>query len=302
MSIRKHLYRCGYKYITYPKFIFLCGVGYSTKEEYERSNRGVIDRYIKQLLPDSHIVLSEKMWEDKYDDSIDLLTFEEFLAEVSDAIVLFVESPGSFCELGAFAYADALFSDKLIIVMNEKYRNSKSFIATGPVLKAKADGSKVVYAPIENDALLSSKELRSEILNLVDAIKNKQAKVNKRRINENEDCVFINSFIIEILELLRLVQPIAQNDLLQLYKAVKKFDHFTFVKRDGSKFKRGIKFSYILKLLQTANIIETESCPSVIRFPDYKKTQHLMFKYYGNAIERERNRIICKKYKYGEQV
>lgn len=92
------------------------------------------------------------MWEDDFNDSIDLLIFEEFLAEVSDAIVLFVESPGSFCELGAFAYADALFSDKLIIVMDEKYRRSKSFIATGPVLKASENGSKIVYAQTENGA------------------------------------------------------------------------------------------------------------------------------------------------------
>ena len=42
------------------------------------------------------------MWEDRFDNSIDLLIFEEFLAEVSDSIILFVESPGSFCELGAF--------------------------------------------------------------------------------------------------------------------------------------------------------------------------------------------------------
>ena len=115
-SIRKHLDKSEHKYITYPKFIFLCGKGFNSTEEYKHSNRGIVEDFIKKLIPDTHIVLSEQMWEDGFDDSIDLLIFEEFLAEVSDAIVLFVESPGSFCELGAFAYADALFSDKLIIV------------------------------------------------------------------------------------------------------------------------------------------------------------------------------------------
>lgn len=140
-SIRRHLDKSGHKYITYPKFIFLCGKGFNSQEEYTLSNRGIVDGFIRRLLPDTHIVLSEQMWEDAFDDSIDLLIFEEFLAEVSDAIILFVESPGSFCELGAFAYADTLFSDKLIIVMDEKHRGSKSFIATGPVLKAREDGS-----------------------------------------------------------------------------------------------------------------------------------------------------------------
>ena len=129
-SIRKHLDRSEHKYITYPKFIFLCGKGFDTQAKYTQSNRGITDDFIRRLLPDTHIVLSERMWEDGFDNSIDLLIFEEFLAEVSDAIILFVESPGSFCELGAFAYADALFSDKLIIVMDEEYRESKSFIST----------------------------------------------------------------------------------------------------------------------------------------------------------------------------
>lgn len=299
-SIRKHLDKSEHKYITYPKFVFLCGKGFTNQEEYKQSNRGIVDDFIKKLLPDTHIVLSEQMWEDGFDDSIDLLIFEEFLAEVSDAIVLFVESPGSFCELGAFAYADALFSDKLIIVMDEKHRGSKAFIASGPVLKAKEDGSKIVYAQTENGALLSSPELRTEILDMVQTLKSKRSRVNKRVVNEDKDHVYISSFLVEILEIIRLVQPISVSDLLQLYKEIKQFDGFTLVKRDGNRFKREIKFSYILKLLQTAKIIEIES--SIIKFPNYEKTQHLMLKYFGNGIERERNRIICRKYRYGEHV
>lgn len=299
-SIRKHLDTCEYKYITYPKFIFLCGKGFSTSEEYKQSNRGIVDNFIKKLLPDTHIVLSEQMWEDGFGNNIDLLIFEEFLAEVSDAIILFVESPGSFCELGAFAYADALFSDKLIIVMDEKYRESKSFIATGPVLKAKKDGTRIVYAQTENRALLSSTELRTQILDMVQTFTSNRSKVNKRKINVDRDQVFISSFLVEILEIIRLTQPISVSDLLQLYKKIKQFDVFTLVKRDGDKFKREIKFSYVLKLLQTAKIIEIES--SVIRFPDYEKVQYLMLKNSGHVMERERNRIICRKYRYGEHI
>lgn len=299
-SIRKHLDRSEHKYITYPKFIFLCGKGFGTQAEYTQSNRGITDDFIRRLLPDMHIVLSERMWEDGFDNSIDLLIFEEFLAEVSDAIILFVESPGSFCELGAFAYADALFSDKLIIVMDEEYRESKSFISTGPVLKAREDGSKIVYADIKNGALLSSREFRTEILDLVQKLKSKRAQINKRTINKDKNQVYISSFLIEILEIIRLVQPISSSDLVQLYKNIKQFDEFTLVKRDGNKFKREIKFNYILKLLQTAKIIEIEG--SVIKLPNYEKTQYLMLKYFGNGIERERNRIICRKYRYGEHL
>lgn len=255
---------------------------------------------MKKLLPDVHIVLSEDLWEDGFNDSIDLLSFEEFLAEVSDAIILFVESPGAFCELGAFAYADALFSDKLFIVMDEKYRDSQSFISTGPVLKAKENGSKVVYAQIENGALLASNELRTEMLALTETVKTKRSAMNKRTINNDENRVNISSFILEILELLRLSQPITSTDLIQLYKEIKGFKSFTFVKRNGEKFKPEVKTGYIWKLLKNAGILK-EIAPYMI-LSNCDKTQHMMLKYYGNAMERERNRLICRKYRYGDRV
>ena len=301
-SIRTHIEKNGSKYITYPKFIFLCGKGYDKEKlnTYKNSNRGIIQDFINKLLPDAKIVLSEQMWEEGFDENIDLLTFEEFLAEVSDAIILFVESPGSFCELGAFAYANALFSDKLVVVMDEQYRENQSFISTGPVLKAKKDGSKVVYAQIEDGALLASSEIRNVMLELADRIKSKKSTINKRIINDNHKQVYISSFIIEILEVLKIVQPISRTDLLQIYKLIKNYESFTLVKRDGHEFNREIKFGYILKLLQTANIIEEKL--SIITLSDHNKLQSFMLKYSGYAMDRERNRIICKKYKYGEYV
>lgn len=119
-SMKSHLDNNTNRFITYPKFVFLCGTAYS-EQEYAKTNRGIIDKYLKSKSDDIFIVLSEKLWEDSFEPSIDLLTFEEFLAEVSDVIILFVESPGSFCELGAFVFAENLFSDKLIIVIDKKY-------------------------------------------------------------------------------------------------------------------------------------------------------------------------------------
>ena len=303
--IRDHLEKRDFRYITYPKFFFLCGKGFdkSDKNAYRNSNRGILQSYIERLLPDAKIVLSEQMWEDGFDQCIDLLVFEEFLAEVSDVIFLFVESPGAFCELGAFAYADALFSDKLIIIMDEKYRSSRSFISTGPVLKAKLDGSRVVYAPINNGALLSSSELRYEITSLVDSIKTRQTPMNKRFVNR-ETNVYINSFITEIIELLKLVQPIPVRDIVPLYKLIKGFNSFALVDRTGNKFKREIKISYIMKLLQNARIIDIIGTgdAAVIKLCDYQKIQNLMLRYYGNGMDRERNRLLCRKYRFGECV
>lgn len=280
-SIRNHLDSRDSKYITYPKFIFLCGKGFdkNIQDSYWNTNRGIIHRYMEKLLPDINIVLSEQLWEDGFDSTIDLLTFEDFLAEVSDAIILFVESPGSFCELGAFAYADSLFSDKMVIVLDEKYREERSFIATGPVLKALDNGSKVVYAEIKDGALLASAELRSAVIDLTNKMKIKVSAINKRVINKNVN-VHIGAFIPEILEIIKLAQPIKSADLIQLYKDIKGFENFTFVKRNGESFSREIQVKYIWKLLEVSNIVQIKA--SYISLIDYLKPQSFMLKSQSN--------------------
>lgn len=299
-NLQRHFEKEASKYITYPKFIFLCGKGYGSAQQYNETNRGILEKYIKKTCPDAFIVLSEQLWEDEFGASIDLLTFEEFLAEVSDAIVLFVESPGTYCELGAFAYADTLFSDKLIVVIDEKYRNGKSFLADGPVSKAKKDGSSVVYAPLNNGALLSSSELRNVTLRLVSKLQSKNATLNKRRQNKDANKILINSFIVEILELIKIMQPITMQDLLLLYKAVKGFNSFTFTKRDGNFYHSEIKVNYIIKLLECVNILKRDGVH--LRLANHQKTQSLMFKYSRRAELTERNRILCLKYKWGDKV
>ena len=299
-SLREHFEKESSKYITYPKFIFLCGRGFGPEENYSDTNRGILENYIKMTCPDAFIVLSEKLWETDFSTNIDLLTFEEFLAEISDSIILFVESPGTYCELGAFAYADTLFSDKLIIVMDEQYRGGKSFLADGPVSKARKDGSHVVYAPLSAGALLSSKELRDVTLELITKFSSKSALINKRTVNDAANSVRVNSFVIEILELIRITQPIISIDLIELYKEVKGFTNFKFIKRDGSPFHSEIKTSYIFKLLENANIIRNES--QSLTLVNHKKTQNLMFKYHGHAELVERNKMLCRKYKWGEKV
>jgi len=62
----------------------------------------------------------------------DLLEFESHIAELSAAIVLVLESPGSLAELGIFSSFDQ-FRDKLILVMSSLHYEEDSFIKLGPV-------------------------------------------------------------------------------------------------------------------------------------------------------------------------
>lgn len=186
-----------------------------------------------------------------------------------------------------------------MLVLDEAYRNSRSFISTGPVLKASDNGSKVVYAEIKYGALLASEELRSVVLDLTSRMKTKISSINKRTINKDTN-VYISSFIPEVLEIIRLAQPILSADLIQLYKDIKGIDTFTFIKRNGEAFSREIQVTYIWKMLEVAQIVRIDE--GYLSLLNYSKTQNFMLRYSGNAMDRERNRIICRKYRYGEKV
>lgn len=62
----------------------------------------------------------------------DLLQFESDAGCLSQLIVIFLESPGAWVELGAFAN-DPDLCKKLLIVVPEKYRTGESFIELGPL-------------------------------------------------------------------------------------------------------------------------------------------------------------------------
>lgn len=296
-SLKSSLVSDEYKSNTYPKFIFLCGAGYSKQDEYNITNRGIIDSYIKSKdkYGNIFIVLSEKLWEYGFTSNIDLLTFEEFLAEVSDSIILFSESPGSYAELGAFAYAGNEFSKKLTIVIDKKYEGSKSFLNTGPVFKSKNNKANVIYAPLLNCELLSSKEMRDTINSQTDRFSNKLLKENRLFINKKEESVNIKSFIVEILELIKILQPINKYELIDVYKEIKNFKSFKFVKKDGKEFSKEIKYDYIIKLLNTTNLIKLSN--DTIKLNNAHKIQHFMFKSINNENQ-QRNKLLCRKYKY----
>jgi hypothetical protein len=60
------------------------------------------------------------------------LQMENYLGQLADVLVIIVESPGTFTELGAFSLSEPL-RKKLLPILNSRHRNPNSFIETGPV-------------------------------------------------------------------------------------------------------------------------------------------------------------------------
>jgi hypothetical protein len=133
-----------------PNVIFLCGGRTSDPKRVDLPYRSVRDyffRHIKTNNPDiaKRLKLAEEI-NDWFDQGVfsDLLELEEYLADLSDVIILFVESPGSIAELGAFATSDRV-RPKILTIINSLHPG-RSFIADGPVRRLKSADPALVYS------------------------------------------------------------------------------------------------------------------------------------------------------------
>jgi hypothetical protein len=130
--------------------IFLCGG--SGKEE-EKFRRKVGEKISSKL---SNYKYSVYYPEDMFIELIlgyqkqDLLTLENLLADSASAVVILLQSPGTFTELGAFTNYKKL-SNKLIVIIDPRFERRRSFINLGPIrfLKDKTK-SKVLFMPMDN--------------------------------------------------------------------------------------------------------------------------------------------------------
>lgn len=205
-----------------PKFIFLCG---QKPEDQIRTNRDHIMRVLRGF-QDVRVVLAEELWNRA---DVDLLSFEQFMAHISDCVVLFLESYGTAAELGSFTAVDGLIP-KLLVYEDKKYRTANSFINNGPISKITTgtEPGVVIYGNIES--VLESPELWHRLNSFA-------GRQKKCQVNQDPHHVFYASYCIEVLDLVGILGPVHRSSIVALYKHVKGFESFEFdVKRIGPGF------------------------------------------------------------------
>jgi hypothetical protein len=120
----------------FPALLFFCGGPINDASSPEPwSVRDAVLRAFTLSHPDlsSRIFLAEDFKDWMHDSVYDeLFTFEQHLASLSSAIVIFVESAGSIAELGAFSQLDGV-KEKLIIFVPTELYEKDSFIKLGPI-------------------------------------------------------------------------------------------------------------------------------------------------------------------------
>lgn len=148
----------------------------------------------------------------------DSLTFEGILADISDEIIIIVESVGTFCELGAFSFSENLVN-KLYVINDEEHKEDKSFINRGPIRKINSSRSgKSKYIIYDTDKW----KLDIDLINHFGKWRNKKISYmppEKIIISSKEKCVVnIKNFVYEVINIISIFQPITQKEFLIIYK------------------------------------------------------------------------------------
>jgi hypothetical protein len=192
-----------------PHWVFLCG-GPTTDSIRApiRSARDYFYRYIKSHAPDlrKRVRLAEEIndWFDE-DTFADLLELEVYLADLSDLTILFVESPGSLAELGAFATAD-LLRPRTLAVLNSSHKVTRTFIADGPVRKIRKCNKNLIHYYEWNDKKPSDRSNRDVFEDMSKelvkrALGHASKKAKERTLNKKSDghTMFLIADLIDLL-------------------------------------------------------------------------------------------------------
>lgn len=120
-----------------PEFIAIFGSVISLNKRYTKpkSQRDAFYWWLLEKRADlKELLLLPESYNDWSDFSVysDLLLFEQDLGYLTSAVLIFLESPGSIAELGAFSQIESL-SERLIVVVNEDHHPKRSFISLGPL-------------------------------------------------------------------------------------------------------------------------------------------------------------------------
>jgi hypothetical protein len=196
------------------KIVFVCGANSTEKCI---SNREKFLAYAEKHLGDFRFFRAEDVFNAFGAATMpDLLSIEDNLGDYSDCIIVLCESESAFAELGAFALSDSLVK-QLLIINNEEFASSQSFINLGPIAKAdkKSKFAPAVFADFE--AILRSAPDIEIRLNKIPHQRRKKV------LFENPPSFEKLSSKLKLLllaDLITLFSPLSQKELIEVLKVL----------------------------------------------------------------------------------
>ena len=196
-KIRDDVYKPAFSFKT---TVFLCGADITQKDKIRFKIADALKKWFWADIIYPEDIFDELLYSSK---TKDLLSLEGLLADSVDAIVIIPESPGSFAELGAFANDEQL-RNKLICIVDKKYKKDKSFINQGPLrLVKKANKFGVIFIDPDN--------IDGEIDKIISSLK-KMKKVSAK-LGNKISLLQLENFLLPSIFLL---EPVSKETLVNL--------------------------------------------------------------------------------------
>ncbi len=186
--------------------IFVCGASLDANNG-KNARKRFLD-YSKANLPDYDIFIAEKFF-DLFKGDMDLLTVEDKLGNYSDCIIIFLESPSSIAELGAFSNNEKLVK-QLLVINDKEHETATSFIIKGPLVKIskQSEFGETIYCNMQR-----SLEAIGEIKKKLIKMKRKYNKGINLKTFEEYSANSEKSKMLFLLDLITLLQPVKQIEL-----------------------------------------------------------------------------------------
>ena len=257
--------------------IFLCGGKINSRTRPCLSARDYFWHYLHQNEPAlaQRVQLAEEVNTWFRSENVhypDLLELEEDLAHLADIIILFVESPGSIAELGAFAASNTL-KHKTLAVINDSLASPNSFIEDGPVRRLKTNNPEYVHYfkwdPEDLDNAATQQEFAEIATELSTVLKTRDAKHRREvRFNPGQDPGHI---LLLIADLIRIPGVASRSDVAECLKELG-------VSQSTKDLERQ------LSVLTSLGFVTTERRSNQIFFVRKSSAYFLKYAYKDNAI------------------
>ncbi|MEA9357206.1 retron St85 family effector protein [Bacteriovorax sp. PP10] len=253
-----------------PLIFFVCGASRFcsiSKKNVPSFRREDLINFLETNFKNTHPFLAEKVFEKLQEKQKrkNIYDLEKELFELSDFVIIVLESNSSFCELGAFSHRIEL-RKKLIVINDKKFIDSKSFINTGPldlIMDEDRDEERVLWYKMSNTdyAADSIGDTYEDLEKLVNGIKGK----NRQKIILNHASMSKRQMLF-LCDLITLCGPIRNKEIIEILKIV--FGNHDF-----------INFTTMLALLETVGLISYDEKELY-----YSKVENLFFEYRGLKI------------------
>ena len=231
------------------QLIFLCGANQSAGVPSAR--RAALKKFILSISHAHVVIYAEGIFNElqKLGQKKNALDLEHEISDIADRVIIVLESESAFCELGAFAHAS--LRQKLIIVNDSKFKQSQSFINTGPLAAVEEAKSPILWYPMSPTGIQTLDGIGTTFSGLRKALQFKPASPEPITYSSLAELGKSKLSLYFAHDLVYFLGPITHKELVQTL-------HFLFGERNFDSLKNLLGILREGQLIQAKQVQEKE--------------------------------------------